>query len=670
MSNFPSLSRLTLTAGSVLLVTIAGCSPMAAQSVSSFISSVESDVQAAIAALPAGKPIIFGTGDVFGYGSSVASWNPQIEIDVVDGLKALGAQRIEFNPGVTTINNSTAVTNLDALVHRVRQLGLRLAINPEFMVGEISVTSFSDFTNVAMQTYPQLAARYQPDNFVIVHEPTTQTARMGITGTVAEWDAFIKAVAPLIKAASPHTRVGAGDCTNCNEESYFSDFADIPTCEAMTESSACLDFLTMDLYSAAPSDFAIDVAWAAIAHTSGKGVYMEETFAPTYLPAGSTVGQYQGSPTGAEGAAIIGSCDSVFEQMDQTWLEGIAKFDQANGMESMTDFVAQAFFLYSNAGAPPADQCNSSAFIHQVSTAVQNAQLTSTAKSYQGDAAQMGIKTVTSTSNASYAALPTIFNPSCGTADNPCNANSIVAPDMLVSAFGLDLANTTITGSNFPTSLGGTSATLVDSTGASIPVQLYSVSPTQVNYLMPSNAAPGPGLLTVTSGDGTVTTGVVLVAPVAPGLYTSFANGTGPASAVAVCMGTCSGWPNSLGNGQFWQYTFIQGCTSTSSSCTQPLSWGDNDFVVVELYGTGVRHRATLSDITAAFSSSAGNTSAQVQYADKQGTDTGLDQINVLVPQSLRGAGTVSLSITGQYTDPATQVNYPYTSNSVSLELK
>jgi uncharacterized protein (TIGR03437 family) len=92
--------------------------------------------------------------------------------------------------------------------------------------------------------------------------------------------------------------------------------------------------------------------------------------------------------------------------------------------------------------------------------------------------------------------------------------------------------------------------------------------------------------------------------------------------------------------------------------------------VVVELYGTGVRHRASLSDITATFSSSAGNTTAQVQYADKQGTDTGLDQINVLIPQSLRGAGTVNLSITGQYTDPATQVNYPYTSNSVSLQLK
>jgi hypothetical protein len=41
-----------------------------------------------------------------------------------------------------------------------------------------------------------------------------------------------------------------------------------------------------------------------------------------------------------------------------------------------------------------------------------------------------------------------------------------------------------------------------------------------------------------------------------------------------------------------------------------------------------------------------------------------------MIPQSLRGAGTVNLSITGQYTDPATQVIYPYSSNAVTLQLQ
>jgi uncharacterized protein (TIGR03437 family) len=193
-----------------------------------------------------------------------------------------------------------------------------------------------------------------------------------------------------------------------------------------------------------------------------------------------------------------------------------------------------------------------------------------------------------------------------------------------------------------------------------------------MNYLVPSNAAPGPANLTVTSGDATVTTGVVLVAPVAPGLYTSFATGQGPAAGIAVCAGTCSGWTNSLGNGQFWQYTFVPGCTS--QNCAAPISWGASDSLVIELYGTGVRHLAALSDITAnaavGTGTSAVNTSLQVQFAGAQGTDTGLDQVNVAIPSSLHGAGTVNVSLAAQYTDSVTSINYTSPSNAVNLLLQ
>jgi uncharacterized protein (TIGR03437 family) len=298
---------------------------------------------------------------------------------------------------------------------------------------------------------------------------------------------------------------------------------------------------------------------------------------------------------------------------------------------------------------------------------MEQGQLSSTGTAYAGDVQQLGIKNVTSISNASYATLPTVFSPNCGTANNPpCNANSTVAPDMIVSAFGADLANQTVPASAWPTTLGGTTATLVDSTNTSFPVQIYSVAPTQMNYLVPSNAASGPATLTVTSGDGVATTGIVLVAPVAPGLYTYFANGEGTAAAIAICAGTCSspGWqPNPQVTGQFFQYTFTQGCAA--EPCTAPISWGANDTVVIELYGTGIRHAAALSDVTA----SIGSTSLPVQYAGAQG-ETGLDQINVAIPQSLNGAGKVTLSLSAQYTDPATKLNYTNASNAVNLDFQ
>jgi uncharacterized protein (TIGR03437 family) len=87
---------------------------------------------------------------------------------------------------------------------------------------------------------------------------------------------------------------------------------------------------------------------------------------------------------------------------------------------------------------------------------------------------------------------------------------------------------------SFPASLSGTSITLLDSQNQSYAVPIYSVSPGQVNYLVPSAANPGPATVTVTSSGGVTTTGIVLVQPVAPGLYTANANGQGAAAAIAI----------------------------------------------------------------------------------------------------------------------------------------
>ncbi len=632
--------------------------PAAAQvPVTQFIANVESTIANVTAGLkPVSGTLIFGGQNIFAYGSAVPNWNPQIEIDYVDGLHASGVQRVEFNPAVTTINNPTAVVNLDAMVMRTRQLGMLLAINPEFLVNEFQVTTFQDFVDMARQTYPALAARYKPDNFVIVHEPTTQTARMAITVTPAEWVTFVETLEPLIKAASPHTQVGAGDCSHCNEDAYFTAFAAIPTCNATNLQSGCIDFLTMDLYSDTTNDFTEDQNWAALAHASNKSVYMEETFAPHYLgppPAGG----YQSNPGGAEAYTLIGGCNLIFAPMDAAWLAGMQQFDMANGMTAMTTFTTQAFFLYVTSGP---DKATDPAYLREMAAALQNGQLTSLSSSYRAQSAQYGPKSVTSVSNASYATLPSIFNPNCGSAANPCYANSTVAPDMIVSAFGADLAKETAQASTWPLSLGNTTATIVDSTNTTFPVPLYSVAPTQANYLVPSGVAPGPATLSITSGDGTVTNGIVLVAPIAPGLYTTTADGKGAAAAIAVCSGTCSDWPNPMGNGQYWQYTFPANCTT--GNCSTPLNWGSNDTLVIELYGTGIRHLALTTDITA----SANGVDLPVKFVGAQGTDQGLDQVNVLIPSALHGAGQIAITLTAQ--DKVNNVTV--TSNPVTINLQ
>jgi uncharacterized protein (TIGR03437 family) len=180
----------------------------------------------------------------------------------------------------------------------------------------------------------------------------------------------------------------------------------------------------------------------------------------------------------------------------------------------------------------------------------------------------------------------------------------------------------------------------VDSSNTSYPVPLAFVSPGQVNYVVPSAAQPGAATLTFTSADGTKTSGVVLVAAADPGLYAASANGKGAPAGFAVCAGTCAGWPNRQANGQFVQELF----SCAAGGCTPlPISLGPStDTVVLELFGTGLRHVASPSAVTATIN----GISLPVQYAGAQGQYTGEDQINITLPNNLSASGMVSLVLT------------------------
>jgi uncharacterized protein (TIGR03437 family) len=638
----------TLALASLLAMAAA---PLAAQNQTEqqYISSVNMANNNLVGTLGAPtQPIIIGGNLVGAYGTKIANIDLSVALDWVDGLKAAGVQRVEFNPSMATMSHPGNVTKYDAIVRHIRELGLQLAINPEYEVGEVDpspIINFAEFQTQALAEYQELASRYQPDNFVIVHEPDTAAARLGFTTSISDWHNFILAAAPIIKSASPHTRVGAG-CdynpalkTYQSEDSYFQDFVTIPA----------LDFMTMDIYSTAFDEFA---QWAQLAQANNKGVYIEEVWTPFDLP--NPLPPWNGEPLADR--ALIGPVNADFASMDANWLHGMMLFASANHMEGMTAFTTEAFFWYGSAGEDTPDD---TAYQTADEQAIQQGQLSTTGQAYLADSRQMGVAQLTNISSASYATLPTVFNPTCGPGANPCNAQTLVAPDALVSAFGADLATTSAFDGTFPTSLGGTTMTLVDATNTSYPVQMYYVGPNQVNYYVPTNTQPGPATITVSSGDGTHTIGSVLVAPVAPGLFTANASGQGVASAVAICAGVCAGWPNRQADGQYFQDAFTCG---GSAGCTpQPLGIGPSDTVVMEFFGTGFRHLSSPSALAVQI----GGQSVPFQYAGAQG-DTGLDQLNVQLPYSLAGSGQVNLVLSLQDTVD----NVTVTSNTVTLNIE
>lgn len=626
-----------------------------------FISSVNAALNTLTSGLTASSPVIFSGNLVFANGEVVGKAQQSVLLSYVDGLKAAGAQRIDLNPAVTSVNNPGIAANYAAVVQHARQLGMQVSINPEVNPGELGRSpAFQQFEAAAMSTYVQLAQLYQPDNFVIVHEPTTAEGALGLPPGQQDWASFIQAVAPLIKVVSPHTRLGAGGFQNgatpnlsAAENAYWQQFVAIPTCTPSNISAGCLDFMTMDIYN--DDTFPVYENWIALAKQSQKGIYIEETWAPHYLPIvplpSSDYSALGNLTKPLDSLSLIGACDAVFADMDVAWLNGMAKWASANGMEAVTAFTTLGFFaLESGANAYLFSPAEASSVI----TALGNGQFSSiTVPSFQMPARQMGVPLATSVSSASYARLASAFC-SGGT---PCNPNSSVAPDELVSVFGTDLATSNASSPtvNFPISLAGTTATLVDSSNASFAVQLSSVSPQQINYLVPSAAQSGPATLTVRSGDGAVSTGIVYVQTVMPGLYTATADGLGAPAAIAVCAGGCAGWPAPPVNGQYFQPVF-----ACSPACApQPISVAAGDTVVLELYGTGIRHRAATSAISAQIN---GQT-LPVGYAGTQGQYTGLDQVNVQLSPSLAGSTPVNLVLTVQ--DSAN--NTTLTTNPVTL---
>ena len=117
-----------------------------------------------------------------------------------------------------------------------------------------------------------------------------------------------------------------------------------------------------------------------------------------------------------------------------------------------------------------------------------------------------------------------------------------LAPDAIASGFGEELATVTESAATvpLPTELAGTTVVLTDSTGVERPAQLVFVSVKQVNYLIPAGMATGLAAVRITSGDGDISTGVVDIASVSPGLFTA------NATAVELPRGRCCEWQRTV----------------------------------------------------------------------------------------------------------------------------
>ena len=206
---------------------------------------------------------------------------------------------------------------------------------------------------------------------------------------------------------------------------------------------------------------------------------------------------------------------------------------------------------------------------------------------------------------------------------NAASYGGTIAPDSLASIFGANLAQTTASATldangQLPTEL---ASTRVEINGVLAP--LFYVSPGQINLVIPGGLAPGTATVLIRStASGFTRSGSVLVRAAAPGVFTNDASGAGPGSIL-----------NAV--------TYL-----AAPFLVQTPENGADTRTRIAVYGTGLRYA---DKVTALARDAAGSLNLQVlsvEYAGLAPGYFGLDQVNLLVPPDLDGAGTVSLSLT------------------------
>lgn len=208
---------------------------------------------------------------------------------------------------------------------------------------------------------------------------------------------------------------------------------------------------------------------------------------------------------------------------------------------------------------------------------------------------------------------------------------SAVTPASIGSIFGTNLAAVTLASSAQPPpqSLGGVTVTVTDAAGAARVAPLMYVSPSQINFVVPSGSAAGLATFTIANG-GTSLSATGAIQPVAPALFSMSGDGRGVAAANAI--ETPAGSPQLQSPLPVFQCS-ASGCLAT------PIPVDGSGAVYLILYGTGVRNRSSLAAVTA----NIGGTNVPVQYTGPQPTYEGLDQVNLVLPASLKGSGQVNI---------------------------
>lgn len=305
------------------------------------------------------RPIEFSANLFYAHEVLIEHIPLPILLRYADALLEAGVQRVDINPGLYPWLNrdEASIAKYDALIAHLRRAGVKIVLNPQYSPTYHRVQDLEQWQRLALPVYAELAKRYQPDIFIVVHEPSTMSARMGSRASPAAWRDFAQEAAMTVKRQSPRTRCGAGGLYW--EETYFNAFLTLDV----------LDVMTLDIYNL--SGLKTYNTMILRAQRKGKPVYIEETWRPPYFQ--------KGPQMSLEEISVKGVGRAAFTQLDIQWLDTLSTYASAWGLEAITPFWTPTFFAYVDADGDALDP----AYTMRVIQAIAHGERTDTFRAYR-----------------------------------------------------------------------------------------------------------------------------------------------------------------------------------------------------------------------------------------------------------------------------------------------
>jgi uncharacterized protein (TIGR03437 family) len=486
------------------------------------------------------------------------------------------------------------------------------------LTGYYASLSDTDYVAARAKNVLTIAQQVGPDYINLNSEPDTDLQLSGRTNLYSTPQAYAtmnQTIITQLRAQGVTTPIGAGVGTWLNGQAGAADWV-----QALLGTD--ITYLDLHIYATNYNFLPNAITYADMALAAGKKVAISE-----FWSVKETDQEFSGTTVNNEASYYARDTFSFWAPVDTAFVEAFVNFANWKGLIYVSPFWTRYFWAYLNynqeqsvGAALDMDSSVAEQILNDATTqfvnAIQNSTPpTFTGQAYQGAIATAEVKAVTSVSAANYGAT--------------------VAPSSIVSLFAANIATQVSVATNpppapLPTSLGGVSATITDISGNAAPISLIAVTPGQIDAVLPAGLQAGPAVVNLTTSSGAQITGDATLAAAAPSLFSANQTGKGTAAAQVV-----------IGHADGSQTLIPAIATCTSSGCTPiPIDLGSStDRAYLVLFGTGIRGASAVTAMV-------DNTPCQVAFAGPQGTYFGLDQVDVELPQSLAGSGTVNVMIT------------------------